>query len=276
MRGEFIGVWPELWLEIWNPLLDEHEVESDIFCELYRELDSALKTTFTAEQLADIIDNPAEAEDAFRNATASELRGERATVAFLEAAFDSLEEFGGDELSNAYFGLLESVIEKYSLRYDLRRPCLLCPTVPGVFANLMRDLRDATSQNPHLDGLMKDFEEAVRDLRQDASDSRIRTVMVKQVNLLEAMGSMAPGVTENTVGKICGQVNTWPHKKVKEAMQCLYSFTCNYPGIRHGGDPNSALRTIEMRDMVSMSILLAGFMPYLTDQVDAEVIYRGA
>ena len=217
-----------------------------------------------------------QAEEAFQNATASDLRGERATVAFLEAAFDSLEEFGGDELSNAYFGLLESVIEKYSLRYGLRRPCLLCPTVPGVFANLMRDLRDATSQNPHLDGLMKDFEEAVRDLRQDASDSRIRTVMVKQVNLLEAMGSMAPGVTENTVGKICGQVNTWPHKKVKEAMQCLYSFTCNYPGIRHGGDPNSALRAIEMRDMVSMSILLAGFMPYLTDQVDAEVIYRGA
>ena len=276
MRGEFVGVWPELWGAVWLPLLEEHEVESDIFCELYRELDAALTTTFTAEQLADIIDDPAQAEEAFQNATADDLRGERATVAFLEAAFDSLEEFGGDELSNAYFGLLESVIEKYSLRYDLRRPCLLCPTVPGVFANLMRDLRDATSQNPHLDGLMKDFEEAVRDLRQDASDSRIRTVMVKQVNLLEAMGSMAPGVTENTVGKICGQVNTWPHKKVKEAMQCLYSFTCNYPGIRHSGDPNSALRTIEMRDMVSMSILLAGFMPYLTDQVDAEVIYRGA
>ena len=227
MRGEFVGVWPELWGAVWLPLLEEHEVESDIFCELYRELDAALTTTFTAEQLADIIDDPAQAEEAFQNATADDLRGERATVAFLEAAFDSLEEFGGDELSNAYFGLLESVIEKYSLRYDLRRPCLLCPTVPGVFANLMRDLRDATSQNPHLDGLMKDFEEAVRDLRQDASDSRIRTVMVKQVNLLEAMGSMAPGVTENTVGKICGQVNTWPHKKVKEAMQCLYSFTCS-------------------------------------------------
>ena len=276
MRGEFIGIWPTLWTEIWFPLFEDQEIENDVFCELYRELDAALTTTFTAEQLADIIDDPVQAKESFQSASASDLRGERATVAFLEAAFDSLEEFGGDELSNAYFGLLESVIEKYSLRYDLRRPCLLCPTVPGVFANLMRDLRNATSQNPHLDGLMKDFEEAVRDLRQDASDSRIRTVMVKQVNLLEAMGSMAPGVTENTVGKICGQVNTWPHKKVKEAMQCLYSFTCNYPGIRHGGTPGSDLRPIDMRDMVSMSILLAGFMPYLTDQVDAEVIYRGA
>lgn len=276
MRGEFIGVWPELWSQIWFPLVEDHEVESDIFCELYRELDIALTTTFTPEQLADIIDDPAQAEEAFQNATADDLRGERATVAFLEAAFDSLEEFGGDELSNAYFGLLESVIEKYSLRYDLRRPCLLCPTVSGVFANLMRDLREAANGDPFLDGLMKDFEDSVRDLRIDCSDNRIRTCMFKQMNVIEALGSRFPGVTANTVGAICNQLTTWPHENVKEAMKSLYGFTCDYPGIRHAGTPANALRTIDMRDMVAMSILLAGFMPYLTDQVDAEVIYRGA
>ena len=235
-----------------------------------------MKNQISINDLADIVDDPVQAEEAFQSIKADDLKGERGTVDFLESAFDSLEELSGDELTNDYFLLLEKFIQKYSLRYDLRRPCLLCPTVPGVFANLIRDLRKATSMNDHLAGLMKDFEDSVRDLRQDASDSRIRTVMVKQINLLEAMGSMAPGVTEQTVGKICGQVNTWPHKKVKEAMQCLYTFTCNYPGIRHAGDPDKALRPIEMRDMVAMSILLAGFMPYLTDQVDAEVIYRGA
>jgi len=30
-----------------------------------------------------------------------------------------------------------------------------------------------------------------------------------------------------------------------------------------------------MRDMVVMSILLAGFTPYLTDQLNADVLYRG-
>ena len=182
----------------------------------------------------------------------------------------------GDELTNAYFNLLAAFILKYSLRYDLRRPCALCPTIPGVFASLLRDVQVATSGDPFLDGLMKDFEESVRDLRVNATESRIRTVMVKQINLLEALGSRHPGVTEQTVGRICGQVNTWPHKKVKEAMQCLYSFTCNYPGIRHAGDPASALRDIDMRDLVSMSILLTGFLPYLTDQIDPNVVYRGA
>ncbi len=39
----------------------------------------------------------------------------------------------------------------------------------------------------------------------------------------------------------------------------------DYPGIRPGGSSNRVIRDIEMRDRVVMSILLAGFTPYLTD-----------
>ena len=60
-----------------------------------------------------------------------------------------------------------------------------------------------------------------------------------------------------------------------ELETALYGFASDYPGIRHGGTPTSALRTIEMRDMVAMSILLAGFTPYLTDQLNADAVYRG-
>ena len=49
-------------------------------------------------------------------------------------------ELVGDELSNRYFNLLAGFIDKFSLGYDLRRPCTLCPTLPGVFASLVRDL----------------------------------------------------------------------------------------------------------------------------------------
>ena len=38
-------------------------------------------------------------------------------------------------------------------------------------------------------------------------------------------------------------------------------FASNYPGIRHGGNSNGVIRDIEMRDMVAVSILLAGFTP---------------
>lgn len=35
----------------------------------------------------------------------------------------------------------------------------------------------------------------------------------------------------------------------------------DYPGIRHGRNSNRVIRDIEMRDMVAVSILLAGFAP---------------
>ena len=133
----------------------------------------------------------------------------------------------------------------------------------------------ATSNDEHLNTLMKDFESAIRDLRIDCSDNRIKTCIQKQINLLEALGGQYPGVTKNTLGAICNQVHTWPHEEIKNSMRSLYTFTCDYPGIRHGGTPLSAIRSIEMRDMIAMSILLVGFAPYLTDLLDADVIYRG-
>lgn len=275
MRGEFIGVWSETWREIWGPLIDHEDVPEDIFCELYRVLAPALRGKPSVEALADLIDDPVQGREAFEKTSANDFAGERLLVTFLEAGHSALDELAGDELSNRYFNLLTGFIEKFSLRYDLRRPCTLCPTLAGMFASLVRDLRVLTSQDAHLDGLMKDFENAVRDLRQDCEDGRIKTCIQKQVNLLEAIGRTCPGVTGTTLGAICNQVGTWPHEKLKEAMKDLYSFTSDYPGIRHGGTPANVLRAVDMRDMVAMSILLAGFTPYLSNGLNADVVYRG-
>ena len=282
MHGECIGVWSETWREIWLPLIeqplaeDDEGLPEDIFCELYRALAPALSPRPSVEDLADIIDNPVQSHEAFEATTASDLAGEGALVGFFEAVHDALEELGGDELTNRYFILLSGFIDKFNLRYDLRRPCIFCPTLPGVFSSLVRDLRALTNQDPHLDALMKDFEDAVRDLRHDGSDRRIKTCIQKQVNLLEAIGCAAPGVTGTTLGAICNQVGTWPHEKLKEAMKNLYGFASDYPGIRHGGTPASALRAVDMRDMVAMSILLTGFTPYLESRLSADAIFGGS
>ena len=47
----------------------------------------------------------------------------------IERAFDVFEEFGGSDLADEYFLSVERFLEKYSLRYDLRRPCSLHPTL---------------------------------------------------------------------------------------------------------------------------------------------------
>ena len=94
----------------------------------------------SVEDLADIIDNPIQSREAFEKTAANELADEPALVGFFEAANDALDELGGDELTNRYFNLLSGFIDKFSLRYDLRRPCILCPTLPGLFASLVGEL----------------------------------------------------------------------------------------------------------------------------------------
>jgi hypothetical protein len=282
MRGEFIGVWKDTWREIWLPLLEqspgenEEVVPEDIFCELYRELVPALKTRPSIEDLADIVDDPAQSRRAFETTSTIDLVGERALVGFFEATHPALDELVGDELSNRYFNLLEGFIEKFSLRYDLRRPCTLCPTLAGVFASLVRNLRVLTSHDAHLDALMKDFENAVRDLRFGCTDGRIRTCVGKQFMLLEALIGTAPGVTKDSLGGMCDELGSWPHVAVKESLKKLYGFASDYPGIRHGKNAGGKLRDIDMRDMVAMSILLAGFTPYLSNGLDADAVYGGA
>jgi hypothetical protein len=142
----------------------------------------------------------------------------------------------------------------------------------------MRDIKTATSQDVHLDSLMKDFETAIRDLRDDCSDGRIKTCIQKQVNLVEGIVRQYPGVKHDNISRICDELNsfgTWPHKDIKGSIKNLYSFACDYPGIRHSGEPSRAIRSIEMRDMVAISILLTGFMPYLMYGLDADIVYRG-
>jgi len=122
---------------------------------------------------------------------------------------------------------------------------------------------------------MKDFEESVRDLRIDCSEMRIKTCIQKQVNLLEALGRRYPRVKRKTLGAISNQIASWPHEEVRSAFKSLYTFTCDYPGIRHAGTQENALRAIDMRDLVAMSILLAGFIPYLSSELNLDAVYRG-
>lgn len=273
MRGEFICVWSETWREIWEPLAEQEAAPNDLFCELYRELAEALKTKPSIEDLADIIDDPTQSRKAFEKVRTEDLAGEQRLIAFLESTQPMLEDLGGDSLSNHYFNLLATFIDKFGLRYDLRRPCTLCPTLPGVFASLLHDLRTIARQDANLNSLMNEFEDAVRDLRYGCSDGRIKTCIGKQFMLLEGLAGACPGVTKKTLGAMCDELDSWPHATIRESLKKLYGFASDYPGIRHG--TGAALRMVEMRDMVAMCILLAGFVPYLTDQLDASVLYRG-
>ena len=311
MRGELIGVWSETWREIWSKLAKHLEFGDDLFPDLYRELvpgpvapqqppppeeytdegelvrpedieardayDRAFKTyTLERARYEEAVSGGHLSRRACRDILKEQINSEAKAVAALESAYNIVSSYGDEAFSNKYFLLVEKFLTKYSLRYDLRRPFSLHPTLPGIFTRLIHELKGATAQDAALNAMMREFEEAVRDLRTDQSSGKIKSCIQKQINLLEAIGQICPGVTSNSLGQICEQVGTWPHDAVKDSMKKLYHFACDYPGIRHGGTAANQLREIEMRDLVSMSIMLAGFSPYLTDLINSDSVFRGS
>lgn len=268
MRGEFRGVWGESWGAIWFPLTESEFAPADIFCELYRELATCFSTPPSLEELADIIDDPTSSWKAFEESASVEFSNETALVRFFENAFEVIQDLQGDELSNLYFSLLANFVEKYSLGYSLRRPCSLSPTLPGMFADLASSLKRLADGDAHLAKLYRAHEESIRDLRFGATEERISTCINKQFMLLEAVASSTEAVTATTLGGMCDQLSAWPHVTIKESLKKLYGFACDYPGIRHGGNPAAQIRGIEARDLLALSILMMGYSPYLTESLD--------
>jgi len=278
MRGEFIGVWSETWREIWLPLIDYDGVPDDIFCELYRELagnpkkPGALRVTPSLEALADIIDNPAQGRAAFEGTTSEDLANETALVRFLEAAHMPLEDLGGDVLSNRYFNLLAAFIEKFSLRYDLRRPCALCPTLPGLLTNLVQHMRSASQADAHLAKLNHEFEEALRDLRHGRTESRIKSCLTKQYILIEGIANARSGTSGETLGQRCVQAS-WPHPTLKAAAGNIYGFRSDYQGLGHAGNAKAVLRDVDDRELMGVSCMLLGVLPYVDPTIDLNPMY---
>ena len=311
MRGEIIGVWPEIWREIWKPLSEHKEFGNDLIPDLYREffsepimpeepkpthpLDADGKVIHPEDIAAraayeealgkykeiratyeEIVSGGIKGHDKFRQNLERKIQRETAAVSFLEKAHEVIVGYGDDEYTNKYFLSMERFLQKYSLRYDLRRPFTLHPTLSGLFSRLFTELKTITSRDIHLNSLFLEFEDALRDLKSGANSSRMKTCMQKQFNLIEALSRANPGVTGTTLGVACNELNTWPHENIREAAKKMYGFGSDYPGIRHGGTAANALRDIEMRDLVAVSILLAGFAPYLTDQINSDIVYRGS
>lgn len=287
MRGEFLGVWSETWRDIWQPLverpLDDEDrgIPDDIFCELYAVLagnpkkPGALRETPSVESLADVLDSAIQSREAFANSTADDMSGEPALVAFFERVHGALEEYGGDLLANRYFNLLARFIETFNLRYDLRRPCVLCPTLPGIFASLVRSLGALAETDANIARRLRDFKEALQDLRLGPTEARIGSCVSKQVMLLEAIAS-AGGASGTDLAALCKNVADWPHPAVRASLLNLYGFASDFPGLRHGTPSKGMGRNLDMRDVIAMSILLTGFTPHLHGQLTAEAIYGGS
>ena len=315
MLGEIHSVWPETWREIWMPLSKHADAPSDLGSSLFSALirpptppnSPPVPTEFDdygapsrpedieAQAVYKLLlaEYPAERaryEDvatgvkrpmpSLRAALVAVGVNETQARAALVSAFNVIDGYDIEALRNRYFNLVSNFIRRFNLRYDLRRPFTFHPTPTGVYAKLFSELEDRCLTDITLANLMRDYREAFQDLTLGATSGRINTCLQKQVNLLEGLTSLTAGVTATSLGKMCGEVTTWPSTAVSEAAKGMYGFASDHAGLRHGtikkakeGKTPVVHRDMEMRDLVAVSTFFTGMAAYLSDQIDPKVVY---
>ncbi len=271
MSGSLRNHWGYSVEEIWEPLAAHDNAPPDLFNDLYEAAEDFLALP-TPEPLFEEIQNDAiKAHTAFCALNGSDFRDETAIVEFLEAAYEVIVVYDILGEPEVFKQLLRQFISKYNLRYRLDDPFKLRFLLPGSFSNLYSELQRLNSTNGHLSGLLQDFEHAFdRYARsQDAAD--LKTCIAKASNYAEGLASTTHG-TPGTLGALCNHIGDWPHDKVKEALQSLYKFCSDYPGIRHAGDPNGMRRDLSAKDSTLICLLLLSFTGYLSPNVDERTV----
>lgn len=289
MRGELRFAIDRVLSEVWQPMLNLEGCPENLLGEVYvsvsafllepiaefiREDDGSIRDVSVRidARAAEAASDSLTAERFLGALSARDFDSEGRALRAVESAHETVAELGGEAFAEAHLSLLRAFIERFNLRYYLDDDALFWVTFPGVAAVIFRELRMASLEHPHLSQELDAFEHALAECLKDPIETRIKTAIQKQFNVLEAFGTRHPSVSGNTLGRMLDEVASWPHAALPEVGKGLYKFACDYPGIRHGGTFESALRPLDLRDLVGVAMSLVGLTPYLSDGFEKSVV----
>ena len=244
----------------------------DLFGDLFDAMDEFLTLPTSEAVLEEIRNDSDKAREAFLALKGSDFANETAIVEFLEEAYPIIDDYdinGYAEyfkllLMRVSFGNTTCVIDSMIL--------FLCDSYfPVPLPTSICELHRMNTANAHLSGLLEDFEHAFDSYARSQNPADLKTCIAKASNYAEGLASSTNGKA-GTLGALCNQIGDWPHDKVKEALQNLYKFCSDYPGIRHAGDPRGIRRDLSVKDSTLICLLLIGFSGYLSPNVDERFV----
>lgn len=288
MRGHLRLVVDRAFVELWQPLTDHDDCPVNVFAEIYAGLRPFLREPepeYVMEDDGTIRDNavgldhwvalamsqPAAAERLLAGLTGADFEYESAARRAFSSSYGVLRDVATGDLANTYLGLLKTYVERYSLRYYVDERARLWISFSGLAEALFAQLRRAAEGNPHLLQELNAFEFALAECLAEPVDTRIKTTIQKQVNVLEAFGSGHHLVSGNTLDRMLKEVGSWAHDSLNNAARQLYKFACDYPGIRHAGTYDSATRALDIRDLAGVTLSLVGLVAYLADDFEVQL-----
>lgn len=268
MNGRLIDRWEYTWADIWEPLGTHPDAPADFFNEVYRTAIDNFKRKPSYNDSSIATSDPEKAQEAFRHIKGKDFKGETSVITFFEDTYEALEEFGIDNLLSEYRCLVEEFIKRYNLRYRVAKPFDLRVQLPWLYADVYHELLRLNQDDEHLNDLMEQFEDAFDNFIRTRRRRDLSTSIAKASNYAEGIASHMSGANKGTMGKMLGSLNVWPHKAVQEAVDKLYGFCSDYPGIRHSGNESGKIRPLNAKDTILISALFMAFSGYMHNQVD--------
>ena len=288
MRGQIRPLMDRVLAELWQPLTDDDDCPDNIFGEIYggirrflREPEAEFdrlddgRVRNTAVNLDDLVSSamrdPALAEQLLSELSQEDFESESDALSAVGAAHEVLADIGSEELATCYLGLLRSFVERYSLGYYIDGQARFWISFGGLTGSYFEHIRASARADPYVLKQFNAFEHMLAECLDDPIETRILTVIQKQCNLLEAIGSRNDSVKSNSMGNIVDQVGSWPHEKLQKAAKLLYGFASDFPGLRHGGTEGSDMRDLDLRDLVGVTLSLTGLIAYLTADFEIQI-----
>lgn len=284
MSGRFIDSWPYVWSDIWEKIEasdlwlqfseDLGYSIDDLYKDLYLELVKALKKAPPSAEYDEIATDPVLAKKMIKEVSPASLRSEGAVVKFFENAYDVISESGSADFENLFRELIGVFIRGRNLGYELKSPFSLASNVHGVFSALFDEISSAAAKNTRTNSAFNDFKVALQSVQSSKSDGDIKTFILKSSMLAEALASIVPDSSGQTLSDLCNSIDCWPHSAIRETVKKLYGFCSDYPGIRHNSSSRGQLRELDIRDAVIVPMLLVVASGYFGSDERLKEIFK--
>lgn len=268
MIGSLQENWKHTWKAIWLRLDESTKSPDDLFACLYRAAKPYLANPPDAPQDIEVLNDRETARTFFRQLQSSDYNGEQAIIAFLEDTYQALASLS-DSFSGFFKRKVCEFLETYNLPYRVCDDFEIRLTLVGPLASLYNELRVLNESDAHLAGLLDDFEQLFHRYCRDRQELDLRNCIGAFSKYQEALirRTLADPASRIKFRTLTKRLSTWPHGGVKAAVNNLYGFCSDYPGMRHGGNPAGQLRQLKDIDAVALGAFFLGFCGYLTEDI---------
>jgi hypothetical protein len=258
--------WDKLNKDIWDSIEKSVLSPSDIYIELLRYMNEKFGSPASVEALND----PKLAREEFRELSAP--LDETSCIVALEGFYEVLLQFGS-QIAQKYQAKLNQYIEEHNLRYRLTPQCEFKLTLPGLIMTQQAYLRNSIHQNSERIECLTELENGLSNITDvDGEKNCIRIAS----NLLEGLvldKANIGGVTLSLALDRCP--NLFPHSSLKECVKNIYRFSCDYPNIRHPGNPANRIRALKKDDALLIIAVTLGLSSFISNDNAGETLLSG-